>query len=143
MERVLLDTNVIIVGAAGYADGEEIPESHLVDMAVRGDLEVVLNPVLLEEYHRVAIDIVDKDFAGWFRNVIMKDLSTVYVSETKIRGFIEEFEGDIPSEDIPHFASCLLGEADFLVSENREFLKDAEGYDFECVTPGEFLERVE
>ncbi len=96
----------------------------------------------MDEYYRVAADIVDKDFAGWFRNVIMIGLSTSYVSEAEIRGFIKEFEGEIPSEDLPHFASCLLADADYLISENREFLKEAEGYGFECVSPEEFSEKI-
>lgn len=142
MERVLIDTNVIIVGARDYDDENETPESKILKMAMDNKLKIVLNPILLDEYHRVAADIVDKDFAGWFRNVIMKDLSTAYVGGEKMREFVGEFEGEIPSEDLPHFASCILTDADYLVSKNREFLKRAEGHGFECVSPGDFLEKT-
>lgn len=143
MERVLVDTNVMIVGAKDYADDKGTPESEILKMVMGDELEIVLNPILLEEYHRVARDIVDKDFAGWFRNVVMKDFSITYVDETKIRGLTQEFRGEIPSEDLPHFGSCLLTDTDFLISENREFLKRSEGHGFKCVTPEKFLEELE
>lgn len=140
MERVLIDTNVMVVGAKDYAEEKNTPESQILKLALDKEIKVVINPLLLKEYHRVAEDLAGKDFAGWFRNVIMKDLSVAYTGETETRNLMEKYKGEIPPEDLPHFASCLLSDADHLISENRSFLKRARGFGFKCSTPEEYLE---
>ncbi|KXB03440.1 hypothetical protein AKJ47_02230 [candidate division MSBL1 archaeon SCGC-AAA261G05] len=139
MERVLIDTNVMVIGARDYAEDKDTPGSIILKLALKNKIKVIMNPTLLKEYHRVAVDLEGKDLAGWFRNVIMKDLSISYVDETAIKRLMERYDGEVPSEDLPHFASCLLGGVDFLISVNRDFLKKTSKFNFRCVKPKEYL----
>lgn len=139
--RTLIDTNVIIIGAKDLAEEKETPQSKIIKQAINEEIIIVMNTVLLKEYHKIATELEGKDFAGWFRNVIMKDLEVTYANESPMKNLIKEYNDQIPKEDLPHFTTSLLKNADYLISENREFLKRSKGYDFECITPQQYLEK--
>ena len=52
---------------------------------------------------------------------------------------VKAYEDKIPRKDLAIFVAGLIAKADYLVSVDREFLKNAQNV-FKCVTPEEFVE---
>ena len=54
------------------------------------------------------------------------------------------YEGKIPRKDLAIFAAALAGNVDFMISENRAFIRKAAKAQnlFECLTPEEFAEKL-
>ncbi|MBS3095807.1 PIN domain-containing protein [Candidatus Woesearchaeota archaeon] len=141
-QRCLIDTNVFLVGALDLRGDKSSEEAKIVSLAIERKIIPVLSLRLLSEYHESAKRVVGKDFAGWLRHLILDVSKPVFVSDELCKEIEPKFSGLIPKEDLRHFVSCIVAEADYLISNNREFLKKAKNSYFECLTPKEFLNKA-
>ncbi|MFQ5977011.1 MAG: PIN domain-containing protein [Candidatus Heimdallarchaeota archaeon] len=141
MIHVLLDTNVILKAAIDLYQEKESRETQIIQLAEEGRVTLLLNLTLLEEYHRVAKRLLGRDFAGWFRNSLLKTLPSVFIDETILESVIAHLNLEIPGEDLPHFATLIVAGGDILISHNREFIQKAANAQkaFRCFAPDEFL----
>ena len=141
-QRCLIDTNVFLVGALDLRGDKSSEEAKIVSLAIERKIIPVLSLRLLSEYHESAKRVVGKDFAGWLRHLILDVSKPVFGSDELCKEIEPKFSGLIPKEDLRHFVSCIVAEADYLISNNREFLKKAKNSYFECLTPKEFLNKA-
>ncbi len=95
----------------------------------------------MEEYSRVAKRVENKEFGSWLRYLVLSAMDSYFVNVDECEEVARRFEGKIPREDLLHFVACVVGDCDYLISMNREFLKQAQNKGFECVTPKEFLKQ--
>jgi predicted nucleic acid-binding protein len=140
--RCLIDTNVVLLGALDTTSGKFSDESKIIDLIVERQIIPVLSLRLLNEYHDAAKRLMGKDFAGWLRHLILDVSKPVFVSDDLCKELEPKFSGLIPKEDLRHFVSCVIAEADYLISNNREFLKKSKNSYFDCLTPKEFLKKA-
>lgn len=142
MQRCLIDTNVFLVGALDISEDKSSEEAKIVSLVIECKIRPVLSLRLLSEYHESAKRLIGKDFAGWLRHLILDVSKPMFVSDELCNELEPKFTGLIPKEDLRHFVSCVIAEADYLISNNREFLKKSKNNHFECLTPKEFLKEV-
>ena len=140
--KCLIDTNIFLLGALDLRDDKSSEEAEIVSLVIEHKIRSILSLRLLNEYHEAAKRLMGKDFAGWLRHLILDVSKPVFVSDELCKEIEPKFSGLIPKEDLRHFVSCIIAEADYLVSNNREFLKKSKNDYFECLTPKEFLRKV-
>lgn len=137
--KCLIDTNIFLAGALDLADNKSSGEAKIVSLVIEQAIRPILSLRLLEEYHEAAKRTVGKDFAGWLRHLILDVSKPIFVSEDLCSEIEPKFFESIPKEGLRHFVSCVIAEADYLISNNREFLKKSRNNAFKCLTPKEFL----
>jgi len=142
MPRCLIDTNVFLLGALDISGDKYSEEAKIVTLLTERKIRPVLSLRLLSEYHEAAKRVVGKDFAGWLRHLILDVSKPIFVSDELCKEIEPKFSGLIPKEDLRHFVSCIIAEADYLISNNREFLKKSKNNYFECLTPKEFIRKI-
>lgn len=140
--RCLIDTNVFLLGALDLRYDKSSEEAEIINLLIERKIRPIVSLRLLSEYHEAAKRVMGKDFAGWLRHLILDVSNPIFVSDELCKEIEPKFSGLIPKEDLRHFVSCIIAEADYLVSNNREFLKKSKNDYFECVTPKEFLRKV-
>ena len=140
--RCLIDTNVFLLGALDLRDDKSSEEAEIVTLLIEHKIRPILSLRLLSEYHEAAKRVVGKDFAGWLRYLILDVSMPVFAPDELCEEIEPKFSGLIPKEDLRHFVSCIIAEADYLISNNREFLKKSKNNHFNCLTPKEFLRKV-
>lgn len=141
-ERVFLDTNVFVIGAAF----PESPESAILSWAgfggeQPGPVEIIVSEELFEQIRRVSKRVGSKDWAGQILGHIWQDLRLRYVIlDPDDRSAIEAMD-IVPREDIGIYLTAREGDAQCFISTNHELitvLAKMTG-DFECLTPEEFV----
>jgi predicted nucleic acid-binding protein len=137
--RCLIDTNVFLLGALDLRDDKSSEEAKIITLVIERKIRPIVSLRLLSEYHEAARRVMGKDFAGWLRHLILDVSKPVFVSDELCKEIEPKFSGLIPKEDLRHFVSCILAEADYLISNNKEFLKKSKNNYFKCLTPKEFL----
>lgn len=142
MLKCLIDTNILLIGALDLAEDKSSDEAKIIKLTIDGKIRPIITLQLLNEYHEAAKRLMDKDFAGWLRYLIVDVSKPTFVPDDVCKELEPKFAGLIPKEDLRHFVSCVIAEADYLISNNREFLKKSKNNYFECVTPKEFLKKV-
>ena len=140
--RCLIDTNVFLLGALNLRYDKYSEEAEIITLLIERKIRPIVSLRLLREYHEAAKRIMGKDFAGWLRHLILDVSKPVFVSDELCKELESKFTGLIPKEDLRHFVSCIIAEAEYLVSNNREFLKKSKNNHFECLTPKEFLSKT-
>lgn len=140
--RVLVDTNVFVKAAIDFAQEKHSDERTIIELLVEKKLEIIYTVPLLEEYSRVAKKLENKEFSSWLRYLLLSTMNPYFVDLYECQELIKRFEAKVPKEDLLHFVACVVGNADFLISMNREFLKKAENKGFSCLTPQEFLKKA-
>lgn len=142
-ERVFLDTNIYIIGAAF----PESSESAILSWAGFGEdqpgpVEIIVSDELFEKIRRVSKRVGSKDWAGQILGHIWQDLRLRYVIlDPEDMRTIEAMDV-VPREDIGIYLTAREGEAQCFVSANHELitvLAKMTG-DFECLTPTEFVQ---
>ena len=141
MLKCLIDTNVILEGASGLEDAAS-DEAKIIKLVIDGKIRPIMTMQLLNECHEAAKRLMDKDFAGWIRYLIVDVSKPLFVPDDVCMEIEPKFAGLMPKEDLRHFAGCVVAEADYLISKNREFLRKSKNDYFECLTPSEFLKKV-
>ena len=137
--RCLIDTNVFLLGSLDLWDNKSSEEAEVVSLVIERKIRPIVSLRLLNEYHESAKRVMGKDFAGWLRHLVLDVSKPVFVSDELCKEIEPKFTGLISAEDLRHFVSCIIAEANCLISNNREFLKKSKNNYFECLTPKEFL----
>ncbi|EAZ90095.1 PIN domain-containing protein [Crocosphaera chwakensis] len=144
LKRVFLDTNIFIIGDAIKTSPESLILESLGYRNSKPILssEIIFSDELLDQIRRVGKYLYGKDQAGQLISNIWRWLDIYYVSSTtdwseeKLRLMNSKI---IPTEDIEIYLSAKYGQADCLVSGNRELLKAIA--DFECLTTEDFVNK--
>lgn len=139
--RATLDTNIFIDGFADIRKGTDSAEASVLKYLMKKEVVLVFSDKLEEQILRVAKRIVNKDYAGLLRYFIWISFKIDCVLVPKQREIFEKHK-NIPRKDLLIFLTALFGNADYLVSNNRAFLKKASGFRFECLAPEDFLKRM-
>ena len=142
MLKCLIDTNVILISALDIAENRDTEEAKIIKLIVDNKIRPIITLQLLNEYHEAAKRLIDKDFASWLRYLIVDVSKPIFVSDEVCKELEPKFVGLIPKEDLRYFVSCIIAEADYLISNNREFLKKSKNNYFECLTPREFIKKA-
>lgn len=139
--KVLLDTNVYIVAALDLARGVESAEVKIIKAAVNRKFRVVITKELQEQILRVAKRVGSKDWASKLIALIWTEIKPVFIPQTYYKDLMKIYEDKIPRKDLAIFAAALAADIDCLVSENRNFIKEAAKAQsiFRCLTPEEFV----
>lgn len=144
LNRVFLDTNVYIVGAA---DTESIEWQILkwlgFDDSQPARVEVVVSAELIEQILRVAKRLQSKDWAGSIVSRMWQNLNLRYVLIDEQEYSLLESLGWLPREDIGVYLAAKQGCTDCFVSSNHGLIRAVvnETKDFECFTPENFAKR--
>lgn len=139
VKRAVLDTNIFVDGFADTRRGINSAEASVLKYLVRKEIVLVFSDVLEEQILRVAKRIVNKDYSGLLRYFIWESFNIDYLSVQKQSEVIEKYE-DIPGKDLLIFLTALCGNADYLVSNNRKFIREAVNKgEFKCLTPEGFI----
>jgi predicted nucleic acid-binding protein len=102
-------------------------------------LKAAFSDRLLSEIVTVARRLMGKDFASKLRSQISQ--RSEIVSNAELLPHIWQFMKKVPTEDIVHAALAAATGADYIVSNNREFLRSLDAKSgFKCVTPKSFVE---
>lgn len=138
--RVILDTNVPIVGAL---DRHSVERQVWNWLAAQPDVIVLMSDELTAQILHVGRRIGGKDWAGWIHYTVWRDFSVEFVDVPEAVKELVRRTTYIPREDIAIFLTALLGKADCFVSANHEFVKEAAAVQdaFECLTPDEFYDK--
>lgn len=136
IERVVLDTNIFIFG---YSDLPEVQVEKQILQRLSGNPRFILllSAELEDQILRVAKRVQHKDWAGLLRFLIW------WVSLPPFDALAQTHRQameTIPRKDRLIFLTALLGNADYLVSNNHAFVKtvaERQGL-FKCVTPEVF-----
>lgn len=142
MLKCFVDTNIILIGALDLSENKISDEASIIDLVIEGKIKPIVTIQLLNEYHEAAKRLMDKDFAGWLRYLIVDVSKPIFIPDDLCKELEPKFAGLIPEEDLRHFVCCVVAEADYLISHNREFLKKSKNSSFKCVTPKEFLAKT-
>lgn len=139
-ERVLLDTNIFIIGYRNFSSQEG---QVLTTLRERSDVILLLSLPLEDQIRRVARRVGNKDWAGLILSRLWYDFTVEYVSlPADPLAVAAKFGADIPREDWLIYLTALEGRATVLVSSNRKFLRQVAVQQklFACFTPPEFLD---
>lgn len=137
---VLIDTNVIIEGAIHLANDVDSPEARIWHGFLRSTLKAAFSDILLLEVTTVSRRLMGKDFASKLRAQVLDRVEII--SEEKIYPHVSQLSGKVPKEDVAHAALATAVEAEYIISNNREFLRSLKGK-FKCVTPKSFAEMLD
>lgn len=141
MKRVLLDTNIFIIGFLDLRS----PEARLLDLVARtSDVVLIFSNDLEDQIRRVGKRVQGKDWVGQLLNRIWRDyrLDYVYISPEEMNDV--EAISDIPKEDIGIYLTALRGRADYFISANHQLLREAAAKQkkFECFDAESFVTKV-
>jgi predicted nucleic acid-binding protein len=141
-ERVFLDTNVFVIGAAFPESSERAILSWAgYGKDEQGPVEIIVSEELFEQIRRVSKRVGSKDWAGQILGRIWQDLRLRYVllDPEDLRSI--ESTGVIPREDIGIYLTAREGRAECFVSTNRELITSLAKItgEFESLTPEEFV----
>lgn len=120
--RVLLDTNVFIIGFLELDSPEGLLLQRLVETS---GVILIFSNDLEEQIRRVGKRLKNKDWVGQLLNRIWRDYHLEYVYITPEEMFEVEAITDIPREDIGIYLTALRGQADYFVSANHQLLQEA------------------
>lgn len=135
---VLIDTNVIIEGAINLARDVKNPEAMIWSAFLEGKLRAAFSETLLLEILTVARRLMGKDFASKLRSQILSKAEILPTAE--IAPWASQFLGLVPEEDIAHAALAAAVVAEYVISNNKDFLRSLKGkLGFKCVTPRSFV----
>ena len=137
--RVLLDTNVFIIGLLEL----DSPEGELLHkLAETPNVILIFSNDLEEQIRRVGKRLKNKDWVGQLLNRIWRHYHVEYVHITLKEMSEVEAIADIPREDIGIYLTALRGQTDYFVSANRELLQEAAAKQnkFVCMTAENFID---
>jgi len=141
--RAFIDTNILLIGAVNLVLEEETAETKVIRGLLKRRIKLVTSLKQLEEITLASKRVLGGDFAGWVRYLTLAKIKPYIIHESVYSKIEEKYAGRIPDEDLTHFAVAVAGGAEFLVSENHEFLrKAAECKIIKCVTSAEFIAEI-
>jgi predicted nucleic acid-binding protein len=142
--RILLDTNVYILGAADPASAEGRVLRWAGFDGSETEVAVVMSDEVLDQIRRVGRRLGGKDWAGELLSRIWRNLKLAYVSVTTEEiTELAEAQPAIPREDLSVYLAARAGAAECFVSYNHELIAAlaAVQQEFESLTPDTFVRR--
>ncbi|PZO09337.1 MAG: hypothetical protein DCF25_21815 [Leptolyngbya foveolarum] len=142
--RIFLDTNVYIVGAANTESIEwQILTWLGFDGSQPAEAEVIVSAELIEQILRVAKRLKTKDWAGSIVSRMWQNLNLRYVLVDDQEYSQLAALGWLPREDIGIYLAAKQGSADCLISSNHGLIRAVvtETKEFVCLTPQNFAEQ--
>ena len=141
-QRIFLDTNVYIIGAADSTSAEFRVLKWVGFAEHRPDApEVVVSEELFQQIRRVGRRLDSKEWAGQILARIWQNLQLQYVLVDQVE--IEQMAqtNTIPKEDIGVYLTARNGQADCFVSANHKLIRvlAQRTGEFACLTPAEFV----
>ncbi len=141
--RIFLDTNVYIIGAADPAS----PEGQILQWAewesdTPGPVEVVISDELLDQVGRVGRRVRGKDWGSQLINAIWSlRFGYVALDASDIQAVADS--GLVPSEDAGVYLTAQRGQAQCFVSTNRDLIRAVaeKTGEFECLSPAGFAQK--
>ena len=119
------------------------PEAKIINDAINRKFIIILSSELLEQIKRVAERLRNKDYGSYLASVIWGSCDIKFASDAECMKLKEKFGGKLPRKDLGIFAAAVACDVDYLISNNRKFIKQAsEQHKFKCVTPHEFLKQT-
>ena len=141
-KKVVVDTNIFIIGFLEFVSGKKTADADIIRAMLKREFILVLSKELEEQIARVGKRVKDKDWAGYIRSAIWSSAKISFVMIPEDAGLMERYK-EVPRKDLLIFLTALLGKADYLVSNNREFIrKTVNSGDFKCLTPDEFVKMM-
>jgi len=142
--KVLLDTNVYIVAALDLAGDVESAEVKIIKAAIDQKFKVVITKELQEQIINVAKRVGNKDWASRLITLIWAEIRPIFIPQTYYKDLMRIYKNKVPRKDLAIFVAALAGNVDYLVSENRDFIRDAAKAQniFKCLTPEEFVREL-
>jgi len=138
--RILLDTNIFIFGFLNT----DSPEAKLLTLLETiPELTLIFSNDLEQQIRRVGKRLQNSDWVGLMLHYIWSTFRVEYIYVSSIEMNEVETISDIPREDIGIYLTALRGKADYLISANRELLKEAalKQNKFRCLNAEAFLEK--
>lgn len=141
-QRIFLDTNVYIVGAA-LADSPEAAILHWLGFASKPaeSVEIIVSDALFGQILRVAKRLRGKDWGGEILAHIWRGMNVDYVvlDDDEIKKLLAD--DVIPHEDVDIYLTAKTGRAGCFVSANRKLVQvlAKQTGAFECLSAPEFV----
>lgn len=138
--RLVLDTNIFIVGFIELGAEKETPETEILRDLLYKEKTLLLSTEIEEQILRIILRIKNKDFAGLIRHMLWSDYKIEYVNISG-KDYPKNFKELIPRKDLDIFLAAYFGNADAFITNDKEFLKRAKecAPDFQCVNAEEFV----
>jgi putative PIN family toxin of toxin-antitoxin system len=128
--NVLIDTNVLLSAALR----DKLPEQVVLYVAARDDCRWLITPEIIAEYidvlRRPKFGLDEKTLANWAELLAMR---TVNVGSPPN---VPDFPRD--PKDAPFLAAALAGDADFLITGDKDLLEAKHAVATRIVTVAEF-----
>lgn len=141
-KKVVVDTNIFIIGFLDFVSGNKSVCVDIIRAMLKREFILVLSKELEEQIARVGKRVKDKNWAGYIKSAIWSSAKINYVVIPEDTGLMEQYK-EVPRKDLLIFLTALLGKADYLVSNNREFIRRTVNIgDFKCLTPDEFVKMM-
>ncbi len=139
--RLVLDTNVFIVGFLDLAENSVSPEVLILEELNKKIHTLIFSDKLEEQILRVALRVKDKDFVGLVRHLIWSDFLIEYFAVNKEK-YLNLFP-EIPRKDLDIFLTAHLGSADYMLTNDSVFLEKSKIYKtgFISIGPSDFVNK--
>lgn len=136
--RLLLDTNVFITG---FLEPDSDEAMLLTILAERSNIILLYSKDLDEQIRRVGKRLQHSNWVGLLLHYIWSNYRIVYIDLSTEQLSETETLTDIPREDVGIYLTAIQGQADYLISANRELLRQAMANQalFRCLTAREFI----
>lgn len=139
--RVVLDTNVLVSGAAGFLNPRSKPRKILQSWKANEFQLIISNPILLEVASTLQKPYFDHKLSTEqitsFLNLLKKEGNLIRIT-TSVSGVATHPEDDLI------LATAMSGKADYLVTGDKPLRKAVPLYKgVKLVTPDEFLKVLE
>ena len=141
-KKVVVDTNIFIIGFLEFVSGKKTADADIIRAMLKREFILVLSKELEEQIARVGKRVKDKDWAGYIRSAIWSSAKISFVMIPDDKELMERYK-EVPRKDLLIFLTALFGNADYLVSNNREFIRKAVNTrEFQCLSPDEFVKMM-
>jgi len=141
-KKVVVDTNIFIIGFLDFVSGKKSVDADIIRAMLKREFILVLSKELEEQIARVGKRVKDKDWAGYIRSAIWSSAKIIFVMIPDDKELMERYK-EVPRKYLLIFLTALFGNADYLVSNNREFIRKAVNTrEFQCLSPDEFVKMI-
>jgi predicted nucleic acid-binding protein len=141
-DRIFLDTNVYIIGAAL----PDSPEGKILrwagfGMVEPGPIEIVISQELIEQILRVGRRLKGKDWGSEIVGRIWRDMTCIFTLVAINDIETMQITGLIPREDVGIYLTARNGKAQCFISANHELIRELvkQTQEFECFSPQNFV----
>ena len=139
LKRILLDTNIFILG---YLQPSSI-SGQLLTQLQQTDITLIVSNELIEQVRRVARRVGGKDWAGLVIDQIWRDFHVEYIWISDDEKTLVTTQAIIPREDVGIYLTAVKGQANCMISANRQFVREAAAQQklFASFYPEDFLDQ--